>query len=186
VIVHTFVAAELSFGTTATLSLSGLASFTAGTLTFNLYGIDSLDGNGPFGGGPDPFTVTGPGLSYTTNIANFPGNTQAFPNGGTNPPDTGATAIGTLGYATCCGGPGDSIYSITLNFMSAPTTSLVLSFTDGSNEGNANEFYGIDNVVVTTNGVPVPGPIAGAGPPGLIAVCGGLIALARRRRKFVA
>jgi hypothetical protein len=70
--------------------------------------------------------------------------------------------------------------------MSAPTTSLVLSFTDGSNEGNANEFYGIDNVVVTTNGVPVPGPIAGAGPPGLIAVCGGLIALARRRRKFVA
>jgi hypothetical protein len=32
----------------------------------------------------------------------------------------------------------------------------------------------------------VPGPIAGAGLPGLVAACGGLIALARRRRRQVA
>jgi hypothetical protein len=32
----------------------------------------------------------------------------------------------------------------------------------------------------------VPGPVAGAGLPGLVAACGGLIALARRRRQRIA
>jgi hypothetical protein len=34
----------------------------------------------------------------------------------------------------------------------------------------------------TFSNVSVPGPVVGAGLPGLIAACGGLIALARRRR----
>jgi hypothetical protein len=39
------------------------------------------------------------------------------------------------------------------------------------------------NAAFVLNGVAVPGPLAGAGLPGLILACGGLLALARRRRR---
>jgi len=39
--------------------------------------------------------------------------------------------------------------------------------------------------VLALPNVPVPGPIVGAGLPGLILACSGLIALARRRRQRV-
>jgi len=37
-----------------------------------------------------------------------------------------------------------------------------------------------------TNAFSVPGPVVGAGMPGLVAACGGLLALARRRRQKIA
>jgi hypothetical protein len=42
------------------------------------------------------------------------------------------------------------------------------------------------NAAFVLNGVSVPGPVVGAGLPGLIAACGGILALARRRRKAAA
>ena|SRR5215831_17577427 len=42
------------------------------------------------------------------------------------------------------------------------------------------------NAAFVLNGVAVPGPIVGAGLPGLILACGAILALARRRRQFVA
>jgi hypothetical protein len=50
--------------------------------------------------------------------------------------------------------------------------------------GDASGGASIYNGNVSTFGV--PGPIAGAGLPGLLAACGGLVMLARRRRKAVA
>jgi hypothetical protein len=43
---------------------------------------------------------------------------------------------------------------------------------------------GTFNAAFVLNGVTVPGPIAGAGLPGLIAACGALLMLARHRRKI--
>jgi hypothetical protein len=45
---------------------------------------------------------------------------------------------------------------------------------------------GTANPSILVNAFSVPGPIVGAGLPGLIAACGGLLALARRRRQRVA
>jgi hypothetical protein len=49
--------------------------------------------------------------------------------------------------------------------------------TDITNQGPFNAAF-------VLNGVAVPGPIVGAGLPGLILACNGLLALARRRRRI--
>jgi hypothetical protein len=61
----------------------------------------------------------------------------------------------------------------------APVTSLLVTDDIGVNPGGT--ISGVDKQFSQ-----VPGPVLGAGLPGLVAACGGLVALARRRRKLVA
>jgi hypothetical protein len=44
---------------------------------------------------------------------------------------------------------------------------------------------GQSNLGINISAVSVPGPVVGAGLPGLMAACGGLLALARLRRQLV-
>ncbi len=155
-----------------TLSLADLAAHDSLTLDFDLYIIQSWDGNGPEGGSADYFRVEIDGVEVMyTNFAQYAGrNTQAYPNnggalgdGGTFAPRTGAYAQNHLGYGT--GNFGDSTYriSLTLDHVAPDAT---LRFTSLQNQGLSDESWGLDNVSVTVT--PVPEPEAWA------LLCGGL------------
>ena len=125
-------------------------------VTFDLYAIDSWDGNGttaiaPSLFGPDRFNVKVNGVNrFSHTISNMPGVTQSF-----RAADTGPAH---LGYGSSYL---DSIYrGITVDFSVAPGTPIVIRWEDGGLEGLSYESWGIDNVSVSYTSVPTPGSLA--------------------------
>ena len=86
----------------------------------------------------------------------------------------------TANGATCeAGGPGPGVVSgcnPLLSVSSLPLNSYVVGFLETSSGNIATALSGA---------LLVPSPVVGAGVPGLIAACGGLLALARRRRQRI-
>ena len=151
------------FGANA-LILNGLPAHSSVTVSFDLYIIQSWDGNGPEGGGPDNFTVGAGGtILLYTNFANYTGlNTQAYPaelspfgSGADNPPRTGQSDSNHLGYGT--GDFGDATYSLTCTFAHSGSD-FDIFFQSDQNQAVGDEGWGLDNVVVTvSNSAPPDG-----------------------------
>jgi hypothetical protein len=87
----------------------------------------------------------------------------------------GPTLIGNIANQ------GNGFADFTLNTVSLaglPSTDQILFHAFWNNASDGGESF----FLIST----VPGPVVGAGLPGLLAACGGLLALARRRRQLVA
>jgi len=135
-----------------TLSLSSLPAHTQLVLEFDVYIIDSWNGNGGQGTSPDIIEISvvgGPILKRTT-FSNRTRDAQAFPGdypGGVNPAGTGTLARNALGYPGSNDGFGDSSYRLRLTFNHTGGT-IALRFASQQSSGQ-NERWGIDNVRVT-------------------------------------
>lgn len=167
------------------LDLSGLAAHDKVTVTFDVYVINSWDGNGPLGNfccGPDMFGVSladvtpGSATGMLTTFANIDaserpevgatGALQSYPQPFPNLPGaaafSGAFEVGTLGYDFFGGGAGDddSVYRISLTFDHT-ASNLALSFFGTGLQDLGDESWGLDNVSVSLSGpapVPLPAP----------------------------
>ena len=76
------------------------------------------------------------------------------------------------------GAAGSGVFTNIADLGLGPLTSFNVEYTI-----NTNGILGEANLGINLSAVSVPGPIVGAGLPGLVVACGGLLALARRRRR---
>ena len=131
----------------SSLTLVGLPSHKALTLTVRLYTIQSWDGNT----GPDDFYVLAGGntllhttFSNVTTVQSYPDQYLA----GTHAARTGASEVDSLGYVPW----GDATYDLAFTFPHSES-SIVINFQGYLREGGGwggveNESWGIDDIYV--------------------------------------
>jgi hypothetical protein len=172
-----------------TLDLVGLPVHSTLTISFDLFLIQSWDGNSFNGPADREFwrLLLGDSVSQSvelnTTFSNVAGRGQAFPSNSDNVTDnprfTGASEIDTLGYANTPGIEGDSVYS--LSFTVAHTANDFRAVFEGYDlQALADESWGLANLQVSVaSPVPEPGEYAAVFGVGLA----GVAAWRRRSRK---
>jgi hypothetical protein len=141
--------------------------------------------SGPLGG-TGSFSVAGPIDSFFQNFTSSTGLLSLnFDIGGhdfslaNSPGNTNVTYVsGSLFGIQYFGTIVDIGQSLSLSIS---TSGLTYSYGDGFHPSNSSA----GNISASLAPSPVPGPTAGAGLSGLIAACGALLVLARRRRQLV-
>ena len=151
---------------TVILALKNLGAHTRAAVSFDLYVLKSWDGNSQQPG-PDRFIARvsgGPGLLDATFSNNpnvrYDGSYQSYPGSSgeaaSNQPQTGATAIGILGYSNVFK---DSVYHLSFEF---PHTGSTLTLEFGSSlfegKGTPDESWGLDSVTVRADVKAGPSP----------------------------
>jgi hypothetical protein len=116
---------------------------------------------------------------------------------------TGGTASGSTVDTTAANVDGIGTFNVRDKLTGSPPTAdtVILTITGSTNlalaPNNDNNIFGAHiclngeagggcTTTFFTTPTGVPGPIVGAGLPGLVMACGGLVALARRRRQKIA
>jgi hypothetical protein len=156
-----------------TLTLNNLPTHTAVTVDFDLYIIQSWDGNGENGWGPDNWQLTADGNNLLlTNFSHCSGQTQAYPDqlspygtGGSFAPYAGTFAVNHLGFGTGCWG--DSTYRLSYTFNHT-AASVVLKFKGMENQAPGDEGWGLDNVKVSVTPPPVTLPVVSTNLPSVV------------------
>jgi hypothetical protein len=136
--------------TSTTLRIDSLPSHSRLTLEFDIYIIDSWNGNGGIGNAAAPdiieIAVVGEQVLKRTTFSNKPSDVQAFP--GNYPGSAFAAGTGcaksTLGYDQDSDHFGDSLCRLRLTFDHTGS-SILLRFSSQQTSGQ-NERWGIDNV----------------------------------------
>ena len=170
----------VSFGpaasaTTYSFNFSADGGLVAASGTLDVSGGDATAGTGvlysPFWSGAETITLV---TLSTPGVHDLGGGNLSYQfGGGTDLIGDTAFPIDGNGLVFLVSGPNNTGFNIWSNGSSSPYTGFLASDTlyNGYNDG-----------VFTASAAPVPGPIVGAGLPGLILASGGLIAWRRRRR----
>ncbi len=138
--------------------------FNRFTVKFDLYILDSWDGNETTYGVDRLKVLVNSVAKFDETFTNHTGITQSF-----RSPDVSGSNLGFAGWR-------DAIYrGVSFTFDDPGTSTLAIQWQDGGLQGISDESWGIDNVKVTYQVVPAPGPAS--------CLLAGLGLLARRRRR---